>query len=85
MGCTYDAAVEVPDGTIRKMELSKCTARRSALPAGMRVWLWWGISPMWNALEEYARLTVLERKCSQAGDVPDPACEYVIPGATTCS
>ena len=40
-----------------------------------------GHFPHVERIEEYARLTVLERKCSQAGDVPDPACEYVIPGA----
>ncbi|MFR5091006.1 MAG: Rossmann-like domain-containing protein [Adlercreutzia equolifaciens] len=40
-----------------------------------------GALPHVERIEEYAQLTVLERKCSQAGDVPDPACEYVIPGA----
>ena len=40
-----------------------------------------GHFPHVDRIQEYARLTVLERSCSQPLDTPDPACEYVLPQA----
>lgn len=40
-----------------------------------------GHFPHVERILEYAQLTVLERKCSDALDTPDPACEYVMPSA----
>ena len=41
-----------------------------------------GHFPHVDRIQEYARLTVLERNCSlQPLDTPDPACEYVLPQA----
>lgn len=40
-----------------------------------------GHFPHVDRIAEYARLTVLERNCRDALDMPDPACEYVIPEA----
>ena len=81
LGCTYDAAVEVPDGTIRKMDAFEMYRPQISAVGGDARVVVVGHFPHVERIEEYARLTVLERKCSQAGDVPDPACEYVIPGA----
>ena len=36
---------------------------------------------MAERIAEYANLTVLERNCAHDLDTPDPACEYVLPGA----
>ena len=38
-----------PTALFARWTLSKCIARRSALPVETRAWLSWGISPMWNA------------------------------------
>ncbi|MFR5828309.1 MAG: Rossmann-like domain-containing protein, partial [Adlercreutzia equolifaciens] len=81
LGCTYDAAVEAPDGTIRKMDAFEMYRPQISAAGGDARVVVVGHFPHVERIEEYARLTVLERKCSQAGDVPDPACEYVIPGA----
>lgn len=40
-----------------------------------------GHFPHVEDIAEYAQLTVLERNCRSGADTPDPACEYVIPGA----
>ena len=40
-----------------------------------------GHFPRVTAIADYANLTVLERKCSDEWDTPDPACEYVMPEA----
>ncbi|WP_295995863.1 DUF364 domain-containing protein [uncultured Adlercreutzia sp.] len=80
LGCVYDAAVEVPDGTVRKMDAFEMY-RPEITAAGDASVVVVGHFPHVERIEEYARLTVLERKCTQANDVPDPACEYVIPGA----
>lgn len=81
LGCVYDAAVEVPDGTLRKMDAFEMYRPQIAAAGGDASVVVVGHFPHVERIEEYARLTVLERKCSQANDVPDPACEYVIPGA----
>lgn len=80
LGCIYDAAVEVPDGTLRKMDAFEMW-RPEISAAGNASVVVVGHFPHVERIEEYARLTVLERRCSQANDVPDPACEYVIPDA----
>lgn len=81
LGCTYDAAVEVPNGTIRKMDAFEMYRPRIAAAGGNARVVVVGHFPHVERIEEYAQLTVLERKCSQANDVPDPACEYVVPEA----
>ena len=73
--------VAVPDGTIRKMDAFEMYRPQISAAGGDARVVVVGHFPHVERIEEYARLTVLERKCSQAGDVPDPACEYVIPGA----
>ena len=40
-----------------------------------------GHFPHVDRIAEYSQLTVLERKCSDEWDTPDPACEYVMPEA----
>ncbi|MDO4183181.1 MAG: DUF364 domain-containing protein [Coriobacteriia bacterium] len=40
-----------------------------------------GHFPHVTNIADYANLTVLERKCSDEWDTPDPACEYVMPQA----
>ena len=40
-----------------------------------------GHFPHVDRLAEYAELTVLERNCRDDIDMPDPACEYVLPQA----
>lgn len=40
-----------------------------------------GHFPRVERIADYAHLTVLERKCGSDWDTPDPACEYVLPGA----
>ena len=40
-----------------------------------------GHFPNVTDIAEYAELTVLERACRDKWDTPDPACEYVVPGA----
>ena len=40
-----------------------------------------GITPNVEKMAEYSNLVVLERKCSDEWDTPDPACEYVMPKA----
>lgn len=80
LGCVYDAAKEVPDGTIRKMDAFEMY-RPEITAEGDASVVVVGHFPHVERIENYARLTVLERRCSQANDVPDPACEYVIPSA----
>lgn len=38
-----------------------------------------GHFPHVERIQEFAQLTVLERKCANELDTPDPACEYVLP------
>lgn len=80
LGCIYDAAVEVPDGTVRKMDAFEMW-RPEIVAAGDASVVVVGHFPHVERIEEYAQLTVLERRCASANDVPDPACEYVIPDA----
>ncbi|MEG0027481.1 MAG: DUF364 domain-containing protein [Raoultibacter sp.] len=75
LGATYDAPVEMPDGTIRKIDAFELYRPRLA---GKRVTIV-GHFPHVERIGEIADLTVLERNCTNALDTPDPACEYLIP------
>ena len=77
LGATYDEKVDLPDGSIRKIDAfelyrPEITARGNAKVTVV------GHFPHVERIAEYADLTVLERNPG-AGDTPDPACEYVIP------
>ncbi|MEG0476782.1 MAG: DUF364 domain-containing protein [Raoultibacter sp.] len=75
LGATYDAPVEMPDGSIRKIDAFELYRPRLA---GKRVTIV-GHFPHVERIAEIADLTVLERKCTGALDTPDPACEYLVP------
>ena len=85
LGASYDEPVELPDGTIRKMdafELWRPTVEQAEAEQGRRQSVVVvGHFPHVDRIKEYANLTVLERNCTQADDTPDPACEYVMPTA----
>lgn len=88
LGATYDEPIELPDGTIRKMDAFELyrprieAASAAACEAGgegrAHVTVI-GHFPHVDRIAEYADLTVLERNCTQELDTPDPACEYVLP------
>lgn len=79
LGATYDEPVELPDGTVRKMDAFELYRPRIERSAGRRVTVI-GHFPHVDRIAAYADLTVLERNCTQELDTPDPACEYVLPG-----
>ncbi len=85
LDASYDEPVELPDGSIRKADAFELyrplveaagAAREDGGQAHVTVV---GHFPHVDRIAEYARLTVLERNCTQALDTPDPACEYVLP------
>ena len=85
LGASYDEPMELPDGSIRKADAFELyrplveaagAAREDGGQAHVTVV---GHFPHVDRIAEYARLTVLERNCTQALDTPDPACEYVLP------
>lgn len=84
LGATYDEPVELPDGTLRKMDAFELmrprveAAGRERGEGGAHVTVV-GHFPHVDRIQEYAQLTVLERNCTQPLDTPDPACEYVLP------
>lgn len=85
MGAQYDEPVELPDGTIRKMDAFEVMrprieafATEHGRPANVVVV---GHFPHVDRIAEYANLTVLERNCRNELDTPDPACEYLMPEA----
>lgn len=78
LGATYDEPVELPDGTIRKMDAFELYRPRIEAHPRRNVTVV-GHFPHVDRIAEYANLTVLERNCTQALDTPDPACEYVLP------
>lgn len=85
MGATYDEPVELPDGSIHKMDAFEAMRPRieaagAGRPGGASVVVV-GHFPHLERVMEYARLTVLERNCRDELDYPDPACEYVMPQA----
>ena len=76
LSCIYDEPVELPDGSIHKMDAFELFREESA---GKKITIV-GHFPHVERIEEYAsELTVLERDCHSAIDTPDPACEYVLP------
>lgn len=85
LDAAYDEPVELPDGTIRKMdafELWRPRVEAAEAEAGRRQnVVVVGHFPHIDRIKEYADLIVLERNCTQADDTPDPACEYVMPAA----
>ncbi len=81
LGATYDEPVELPDGTVRKMDAFELCRPRIEARGGTANVVVVGHFPHVDRIQEYARLTVLERNCSQPLDTPDPACEYVLPQA----
>ena len=78
LGATYDEPVELPDGTVRKMDAFELYRPRITAQGNANVTVV-GHFPHVDRIAEYANLTVLERNCTQALDTPDPACEYVVP------
>lgn len=83
LGAVYDDPVELPDGTTRKLDAFGAWRPRieEAHPHGDAKVVVVGHFPHVDRIEEYAQLTVLERRCTSALDTPDPACEYVVPQA----
>lgn len=75
LGTTYDEPIELPDGSIRKMDAFELYRPRMNNAKVTVV----GHFPHVDRIAEYAQLTVLERNCTQELDTPDPACEYVLP------
>lgn len=80
LGASYDDPVELPDGTIRKMDAFELHRPRIEASASKNVVVV-GHFPHVERIAEYANLTVLERNCAHDLDTPDPACEYVLPDA----
>lgn len=84
LGAVYDEPVELPDGSIRKLDAFEVwrprveaaearTGRRQNVTVV-------GHFPHVDRIKGYANLVVLERNVSSDDDTPDPACEYVMPG-----
>lgn len=80
LGAVYDEPVELPDGSIRKKDAFEMMRPRIEAQANARVVVI-GHFPHVDRIAEYAELTVLERNCRDDIDMPDPACEYVLPQA----
>ncbi len=80
MGAVYDEPVELPDGSIHKMDAFELMRPEIEAKGDANVVVV-GHFPHVDRIEEYANLTVLERNCRNPLDVPDPACEYVLPDA----
>lgn len=77
LGASYDEAIELPDGTVRKIDAFELYRPEIAARGDAKVTVV-GHFPHVDRIAEYAELTVLERNPGK-GDTPDPACEYVIP------
>lgn len=80
MGAVYDEPVELPDGSIHKIDAfevmrPEIEAKNNAYVVVV------GHFPHVDRIAEYANLTVLERNCRSELDTPDTACEYVLPEA----
>ena len=79
LGAIYNEPVDLPDGTIKKMDAFELYRPRIAQSGGSTKVTVVGHFPHVNRIAEYAQLTVLERNCTQESDTPDPACEYILP------
>lgn len=75
LGADYDAPVELPDGSVRKIDAFEKYREEYA---GKNVTIV-GHFPHVERVAEVSPTVVLERNCTSADDTPDPACEYVIP------
>ena len=80
MGASYDELVELPDGSIRKMDAFEIMRPQIQARGDANVVVV-GHFPHVERVAEYANLTVLERSCRGDLDTPDPACEFVMPRA----
>lgn len=80
MGAIYDEPVELPDGSIHKIDAFEVMRPEIEAKNNARVVVV-GHFPHVDRIAEYANLTVLERNCRSELDTPDPACEYVLPEA----
>lgn len=78
MGAAYDEPVELPDGSIHKKDAFEVLRPRIEETPNATVAVV-GHFPHVDRIAEYANLIVLERACRDELDVPDPACEYVLP------
>ncbi len=77
-GARFDEAVELPDGTVHQMDAFQ---RYRDDYAGKHVVVIGHFPHLERAAEATASLTVLERNCSSRSDIPDPACEFMLPYA----
>lgn len=80
MDAIYDEPVELPDGSIHKTDAFELMRPEIEAKENASVVVI-GHFPHVDRIAEYARLTVLERNCRTPLDVPDPACEFVLPDA----
>ena len=76
MEVSYDALVELPDGSTRKMD-----AFQLYMPhlRDRNVTIVGHFPHVERVLDVASNLVVLERNCRGELDTPDPACEYVMP------
>lgn len=77
LGASFDDPVELPDGTVRKMDAFQ---RYRDAYAGKDVVVVGHFPHLERVAEIAGSLTVLERNPA-ATDLPDPACEYTVPYA----
>ena len=77
LGATYDETVDLPDGTIRKIDAFELYRPEITEKGAAKVTVI-GHFPHVDRIAEYAQLSVLERN-PHDDDLPDPACEYIIP------
>ena len=77
LGATYDETVDLPDGSIRKIDAFELYRPEIAAKGDAKVTVV-GHFPHVDRIAEYSELTVLERN-PHDDDIPDPACEYIIP------
>ncbi len=80
LGARYDEPLQLPDGSIRKIDAFELFRPEISLRENPRVVIV-GHFPHVERVAEYAQVTVLERMCRDQMDTPDPACEYVLPFA----
>lgn len=77
LGATFDEPVELPDGSVRKMDAFQ---RYRDAYAGKNVVVVGHFPHLERVAEAAGSLTVLERNPAST-DLPDPACEYTLPYA----
>lgn len=80
MGAIYDEPIELPDGSIHKLDAFEIMRPEITAKGDANVVVV-GHFPHVDRISEYANLTVLERNCRSELDAPDPACEFVLPEA----